>query len=98
MYLKMTSKVGDFILPDITQRALSASILDLQVEMEQAADIQRDLAKVGRDDIISPDEVPIFNSCVDQLKLVCGAIFAIAYTPLAKEKVTCVGAQATLKG
>ncbi|MDF2571991.1 MAG: putative prophage LambdaCh01, transcriptional regulator [Sporomusa sp.] len=86
MYLKMTNKVGELILPNIEQRALSASILDLRVEMEQVNEIQMELAKVGRDDKITTDEVPIFNSCIEKLTAVCGAIFAIAYSPLEKEK------------
>jgi transcriptional regulator with XRE-family HTH domain len=86
MYLKMTNKVGDLILPSIEQRALSASILDLQVEMEQVNEIQMKLAKVGRDDKITTDETTIFNSCIEKLTAVCGAIFSIAYTPLGKEK------------
>ena len=86
MYLKMTNKVGNLILPNIEQRALSASILDLRVEMEQVNEIQMELAKVGRDDKITTDEMPIFNLCLEKLIAVCGAIFAITYTPLVTEK------------
>lgn len=86
MYLTMINKVGESLLPSIEQRALSASILDLQVEMEQVNEIQMELAKVGRDNEITTDEITIFNDCIEKLTAVCGAIFSIAYTPLEKEK------------
>ncbi|MCC5468400.1 helix-turn-helix domain-containing protein [Pelosinus baikalensis] len=86
MYLKMTNKVGELILPSIEHRALSANILDLQVEMEEVNKMQMDLARVGRDDKITTDETPLFNRCIERLISLCGAIFAIAYMPLLKEK------------
>lgn len=79
MYLKLTNKIGSMVLPNIQQRALSANILDLQVEMDQASGVQKDLARVGRDDQITPDEVPIFTSCIHRLKALCGSIYSIAY-------------------
>lgn len=80
MYLKLTNDVGRLILPDIQPRALSGSILDLRVEMEEAIKTEMELARVGRDDVITPAEEPIFRKCVDRLKPLCGAVFAIAYT------------------
>lgn len=86
MFLKMTSRVGNRILPAIQQRALSAHILDLQVEMDQANNVQKDLARVGRDDKITPDEIPVFLTSIEQLMSLCGSIYSIVYASIENEK------------
>lgn len=86
LHLKLDNEIGKVILPEIPQRALSANVLDLQIEMDQASSVQKQLAEVGRDDLITPDEVPVFNSCVSKLKKLCGPIFAIACTAVKKER------------
>ena len=48
LYLSSHTAVGQILLPEIEVKQLSASLLNLQVRMKQAQDIQYDFAEIGR--------------------------------------------------
>jgi len=72
------NEVGQALLPDVPiNRNLSASILDLQVEMDDVINSQNALAKVGRDDTITENEHPIFDKCKCEILEFIGAAFSV---------------------
>ena len=81
-HLKLNNEVGKNYLPDIEFRELSANILDLQLEMAEAAKSQCDIAIVGRDNKIDADEQPIWNECMKKIEKLIGAAFAVLLSPL----------------
>ena len=86
MYLKLTNEVGKAVLPEIKLRQLSASILDFQVGILEASEMHKQIAKVGRDDMIDRTEQPIWCECTNAIKSLAGAAFSVLFAPIQKEK------------
>lgn len=82
LYLQQTSDVGKEILPQVEIKELSQSILDLQVKMKKANDIQFEIAEVGADNIIDRQEEPVYIKCMDVVKLLIGSAMALTLAPL----------------
>jgi transcriptional regulator with XRE-family HTH domain len=75
-YLLQTN-VGKMILPPMTPRNLSGSILDLQVEMDHVTKLQIEIAECGRDNLIDDHELPKWQRCMAELRELAGAIFSV---------------------
>lgn len=58
-------------------RNLSSSILNLQVEMDDVIDLQKALARVCKDDVVTEDEHPTFEGCKKELTELVGAAMSI---------------------
>jgi len=86
MHLKINNPVGKKYLPDIQLRELSSSILDLQVEMDNANKVQLGIATMGRDNIVDRDEAPQWKGYMSNLRTLGGALFSVVYAPIQKEK------------
>ena len=86
MYLQLTNEVGRAVLPELELRQLSASILDLQVGIMEASEMHKQIAKVGRDDVIDNSEQPIWCECTNAIKSLAGAAFSVIFAPMHKEK------------
>lgn len=88
IYLKSTNRVACQILPDIELRQLSASILDLQVEMNHVNAAQIEIAEVGRDNNVDENERPRWQRCTSELRGLVGSIFSVLMAPAQKEKTS----------
>lgn len=85
-HLKLNNEVGKKYLPEIQIRQLSASILDLQVEMNHTSAIQIDIAEVGRDNRVDKHEKHKWSDCMVKLNSLVGAAFSVLFAPETKEK------------
>lgn len=85
VHLSMNTKVGALILPDVEMKELASSILNLQVQMKKANDIQYDIAEVGSDNKIELHEVTVYRTCIDVINTLIGAAFSVILAPTKKE-------------
>lgn len=72
-------------MPELHLRELSASILDLQVEMEDTGKRQYDIAAVGRDNQVDRHEQPLWNECMVKVEQLAGAAFSVLLAPTNKK-------------
>ena len=88
-YLRI-NEVGKFLLPDIPQRHLASNVLDLQIEMNDVAGLQIDLAKIGKDNKIDEIEKPIGDRCKQEITEMIGAAYSVWLSLWQKEKTPVV--------
>lgn len=81
LYLSMSTDVGEMILPKIEVRELSLSLLNLQVHMKRAFDIQYEFAEIGSGNIDVDQQQLVYAKCVSVLNTLIGAAFAVVIAP-----------------
>lgn len=86
IYLFTSTEVGRLILPTIELKELSSSILNWQVHMKKANDMQYDIAEVGSDNRIDSNEQPIYKKCISTINMLIGAAFSVVMAPIVPNK------------
>lgn len=84
-YLRMATKTGNLILPEISFDHLSANVCGLQVEMRHVDDMRYELSEICRDNIVSKDEEQKWKVCMKEVKELIGALFSLKLAPIQKE-------------
>lgn len=81
-----SNRVGAELLPDVPLRELSASYCDLQVELDDANGLQRDMALICRDNRIDDAEQSTWAKCRKELTELITSAFSLLLAPMQKEK------------
>ncbi len=84
LYLSINSAVGQMILPEVEIKELSSSLLNLQVHMKKAQDIQLDFAEIGSDNIIDENERPVYEKCLRVTSSLIGSAISVIVAPKKK--------------
>lgn len=84
LYLSMDSLVGKIILPEIEIKELSSSLLNLQVHMKKAQDIQLEFAEIGSDNLIEENEQPAYDRCLKVTSSLISSALSVIVAPKKK--------------
>lgn len=84
IYLR-ENKVGASLLPEVPIRELSSSYCDLQVEMDDTGAVQKEIARICRDNRVDEQELPVWNRCTKELTELVRSAFSLLLVPI-KEK------------
>ncbi len=84
-WLRLATKTGAYILPEIAFSQLSQNALGMQVEMGHVKGIQDEMAEICRDNIVSTDEIHKWKVCIKEVKELIGASFSLIMAPVQKE-------------
>ncbi|MGL5271659.1 MAG: helix-turn-helix transcriptional regulator [Selenomonadaceae bacterium] len=97
LYLSLNSAVGQMILPEVEIKELSSSLLNLQVHMKKAQDIQLDFAEIGSDNIIEAEEQPIYERCLKVTSSLIGSAISVIVAPKKKSALAATSTDLGLK-
>ncbi len=81
-----SNKVGSSLLPDVSMRQLSQSILDLRVEMKHVARIQDDIDEIGRNNEVDKHEITRWQVGMGELRDIIRSAFSLLLVPVDKKK------------
>jgi transcriptional regulator with XRE-family HTH domain len=89
-YLWLRSNpVGNTLLPEVPLRELSSCYCDLQVELDDVGAVQKEMARICRDNEVDETERPAWERGAKELRELITSALSLLLAPVQKEKAPC---------